>query len=66
MSILRLTPLFTLFIATSLRAEPSPAEQKVTEAIKSQRLERRASLGALVLELPGGTEKRRLGQNSER
>ena len=38
MSILRLTPLFTLFIAISLRADPSPAEQKVLEATKSKDL----------------------------
>src|SRR4029453_11447621 len=38
MSILRLAALFILFITISLRAEPSPAEQKVLEAIKSKDL----------------------------
>jgi thiol-disulfide isomerase/thioredoxin len=38
MSILRLASLFILFAAISLRAEPSPAEQKVVEAIKSNNL----------------------------
>ena len=38
MSILRLASVFTLLAAISLRAEPSPAEQKVLEAIKSKDL----------------------------
>lgn len=38
MSILRLASLFTLFAAISLRAEPSPAEQKLLEGIKSKDL----------------------------
>jgi len=38
MSILRLASVFTLFAAISLRADPSPAEQKVLEAIKSKDL----------------------------
>jgi len=38
MSILRLASIFTLFAAISLCADPSPAEQKVLEAIKSKDL----------------------------
>jgi thiol-disulfide isomerase/thioredoxin len=38
MSILRLASLFILFITISLRADPSPAEQKVLDAIKSKDL----------------------------
>jgi len=52
MSILRLASVFILLATISLLAEPSPAEQKVLEATKSQELSV-ASLGILVLELPG-------------
>jgi thiol-disulfide isomerase/thioredoxin len=38
MSILRLASVLTLLTAISLRADPSPAEQKLLEAIKSQDL----------------------------
>ena len=52
-------------IALSPTFAASPAEEQVKAHIKAPGLYRRASLGAVVFQLPGRIEERRLDENGE-
>ncbi len=64
MSIVRLLILIVLLSAASLRAE-SPAEQAVLSRNQIARNHRRSPLGAVVLQLPGRAQSRRVDQNDQ-